>query len=485
MSLWTSTDAVAATGGRTSFDWQADGVSIDTRTLQKGDLFVALKDQRDGHDFVAQALAKGAAAALVSHIPEGLDESASLLIVDDVLTALEALGRVARARSEAKVVAVTGSVGKTSTKEMLRDVLSGQGKTHAAEASYNNHWGVPLTLARMPQNTEFAVIEIGMNHPGEIAPLAKMARPHVAMITTIAPAHLEAFENIEGIAQEKAAIFEGLETGGAAIIPGDVGTAQILRDAAESAAATVISFGENAINGYQLLNVDIHDQVTVAQAQDTAGQSMLFKVGSAGRHFATNALAVIAVADVLGAERDVAIADLWRWRPFEGRGQREVLHLDPIEEDATIELINDAYNANPTSMQAAFEVLAAAKPVNGSGRIAAGRRIAVLGDMLELGKDEEEMHRALAPLVDLHDVQMIHCVGPRMKAMWQALPHEKQGKWVNHAEDLAVQAHSLVDAGDVVLVKGSKGSRVSLVVEALRRLHRASPEERGDECSTG
>ncbi|MEM9129220.1 MAG: Mur ligase family protein, partial [Pseudomonadota bacterium] len=179
MSLWTSTDAVAATGGQTSVDWQADGVSIDTRTLQKGDLFVALKDQRDGHDFVAQALAKGAAAALVSHIPEGLDESASLLIVDDVLTALEALGRAARARSEAKVVAVTGSVGKTSTKEMLRDVLSGQGATHAAEASYNNHWGVPLTLARMPQNTEFAVIEIGMNHPGEIAPLAKMARPHV------------------------------------------------------------------------------------------------------------------------------------------------------------------------------------------------------------------------------------------------------------------------------------------------------------------
>lgn len=188
MSLWTSTDAVAATGGRTSFDWQADGVSIDTRTLQKGDLFVALKDQRDGHDFVAQALAKGAAAALVSHIPDGLDKSASLLIVDDVLAALEALGRAARARSEAKVVAVTGSVGKTSTKEMLRDVFSGQGKTHAAEASYNNHWGVPLTLARMPQNTEFAVIEIGMNHPGEIAPLAKMARPHVAMITTIAPA---------------------------------------------------------------------------------------------------------------------------------------------------------------------------------------------------------------------------------------------------------------------------------------------------------
>ena len=196
MTLWSAQEAAAATGGLITADWRASGVSIDTRTLQSGDLFVALSAARDGHDFVAQALARGAAAAMVSRIPEGVAEDAPLLIVDDVQAGLEALGRAGRARARARVVAVTGSVGKTSTKEMLRDVLAHQGRTHAAEASYNNHWGVPLTLARMPADTEFAVIEIGMNHPGEIAPLARMARSHVALITTVAAAHLEAFENV-------------------------------------------------------------------------------------------------------------------------------------------------------------------------------------------------------------------------------------------------------------------------------------------------
>ncbi|HSG36197.1 MAG TPA: UDP-N-acetylmuramoyl-tripeptide--D-alanyl-D-alanine ligase, partial [Paracoccaceae bacterium] len=204
MALWTASEAAAATRGRSTADWSAKGVSIDTRTIQPGDLFVALSAARDGHDFVAQALDKGAAAALVSRVPEGVSDTAPLLIVEDVQTALDALGRAARSRSTAKIVGVTGSVGKTSTKEMLRAVLSGQGRTHAAEASYNNHWGVPLTLARMPVNTEYAVIEIGMNHPGEIAPLSKIARPHVAMITTVAAAHLAAFDSIEAIAREKA-----------------------------------------------------------------------------------------------------------------------------------------------------------------------------------------------------------------------------------------------------------------------------------------
>ncbi|HAR52981.1 MAG TPA: UDP-N-acetylmuramoyl-tripeptide--D-alanyl-D-alanine ligase, partial [Roseovarius nubinhibens] len=245
-ALWTAQEAAEATGGTTQGDWQVSGVSIDTRTLAEGDLFVALKAARDGHDFVAQALGKGAGAALVSHIPEGVAPDAPLLIVEDVLAALEALGRAARARSAARVVAVTGSVGKTSTKEMLRTVLARQGRTHAAEASYNNHWGVPLTLARMPRDTQFAVIEIGMNHPGEIAPLARLARPHVAMVTTVAAAHLEAFENIEGIAREKAAIFEGLEPGGIAVVNADLDTTPILEEAATRAGATIRRFGTKA-----------------------------------------------------------------------------------------------------------------------------------------------------------------------------------------------------------------------------------------------
>ncbi len=474
--LWTSAEAEAATGGRSTAAWQAGGVSIDTRTLQPGDLFVALKDVRDGHDFVAQALEKGAAAALVSRIPEGVAEDAPLLIVDDVLPALEALGRAARARTRARVVAITGSVGKTSTKEMMRAALGGQGATHAAEASYNNHWGVPLTLARMPQDARFAVIEIGMNHPGEIAPLARMARPHVALITTIAPAHLEAFDSIEGIAREKAAIFDGLEPGGTAVINADVGTAAILEAAAREKADTVIRFGTGADSDLRLKDVSVHDAATVAKA--VAGdEEILFKVGTPGRHFALNAMAVIAAAQAMGADRDVAVCDLGRWRPYKGRGTRETLALDAVEDAMTIELIDDAFNANPVSMAAALEVLAAAKVRDDIGRVAAGRRIAILGDMLELGPDEAAMHRDMAALPAMRKVQVVHCVGPRMKALYEALPDAQRGRWVETAAELAAEAHRLVDAGDVILVKGSKGSRVSEVVTALRRLAQPSTEK--------
>src|SRR6056297_535529 len=284
MTLWTSAEAARATGGRSAVDWQATGVSIDTRTLRPGDLFVALSAARDGHDFVAQALDKGASAALVSHVPPGVDATtAPLLIVDDVQSALEAMGRAARARTKARVVAITGSVGKTSTKEMLRTVLARQGRTHAAEASYNNHWGVPLTLARMPVETDYAVLELGMNAPGEIAPLARLARPHVALVTTIAPAHLEAFGQIEGIAHEKAAIFEGLEPGGTAIVNVDLDTSAILLDAARAAQAHVVSFGTEG-REYRLAEVQIAGDSTVVQAVIN-GETALFKLASAGRHF--------------------------------------------------------------------------------------------------------------------------------------------------------------------------------------------------------
>ncbi|MDD9724284.1 UDP-N-acetylmuramoyl-tripeptide--D-alanyl-D-alanine ligase [Roseovarius sp. SK2] len=474
--LWTAQEAAAATGGRSTCDWTATGVSIDTRTLAPGDLFVALKDVRDGHDFVAQALEKGAAAALVDRVPEGVAEDAPLLIVDEVLPALEDLGRAGRARTDAKVVAITGSVGKTSTKEMMRAALKGQGRTHAAEASYNNHWGVPLTLARMPRDTEFAVIEIGMNHPGEISPLAVMARPHVALITTIAAAHLEAFENIEGIAREKAAIFDGLEPGGTAVINADVGTADILFQAAKAKAGTIVRFGTAEAAELRLTDVTVHDAATVGKAE-AGGEDILFKVGTPGRHFALNALAVIAAAEAMGADRDVAVCDLGLWRPFEGRGTRETLVLDAVEEAMSIELIDDAFNANPTSMAAALEVLAAARVKDDIGRVAAGRRIAILGDMLELGPDEARMHREIADLPFVRDVQVIHCVGPRMKTLYEALPEAQRGRWTETAAELAAEVHRLVDAGDVILVKGSKGSRVSEVVTALRRLAQAVAEK--------
>mgnify|MGYP000849100550 FL=1 len=467
--LWTSAEAEAATAGRTTRAFAATGVSIDTRTLEPGDLFVALKDVRDGHDFVRAALDKGAAAALVSRIPEGCSEADPLLIVPDVLEGLTALGAAGRARARAKVVAVTGSVGKTSTKEMLRAVLASQGAVHAAEASYNNHWGVPLTLARLPKAADFAVIEIGMNHPGEIAPLARLTRPHVAMITIVGTAHLEAFANIEGIAVEKASIFEGLEPGGIAVYPGDQPVSPIVADIAAHHADQRITFGEAEGNDYRLLSVTLTQDTTVARA-DIAGVPLIFKVRTAGRHFARNALGVIAVATALGCDTAMIACDLGQWQPPAGRGQREVIPIDPIEPGMWFELIDDAFNANPDSMHAGLEVLGASGPRDGVGRLHTGRRIAILGDMLELGPDELDLHRDIASHPAVEKIALIHCVGPRMRALWEILPQRKRGEWHETASELAVRAHLLADAGDVIMVKGSKGSKVSLVVDGLRKL---------------
>lgn len=466
MTLWTSAEAAAATKGRAIGTWAVDGVSIDTRTIQPGDLFVALTAARDGHDFVAQALAKGAGAALVSHVPKGVAADAPLLIVPDVLEGLADLGRAGRARTAAKVVGVTGSVGKTSTKEMLRTVLSGQGKTHCAEASYNNHWGVPLTLARMPVETDFAVIEIGMNHPGEISPLSRMAAPHVVMITTVAAAHLEAFENIEGIAREKASIVDGLVPGGIAVLNADIATAPILR--AYAGDVKTLWFGQTGAD-WTLGEVRLAGESTVIAARG-AGQDYLFKLSVPGRHFAMNAVGVLAVADAMGADPVRAALAIANWLPPEGRGTREILTLDITNDDEFIALIDDAFNANPASMTAALEVLAAAMPRDGIGRHSKGRRVAILGDMLELGPEEMSMHKALAGDPYLAKVDIVHCVGPRMLHLYDALPDHQRGKWAETAAELATHPARLADGGDVVLVKGSKGSKVSLIVDAIRKL---------------
>ncbi|MFN4130215.1 MAG: UDP-N-acetylmuramoyl-tripeptide--D-alanyl-D-alanine ligase [Paracoccaceae bacterium] len=475
--LWTSADAVAATAGQSSAAWQANGVSIDTRTLRPGDLFVALKDARDGHDFVAQALAKGATAALVTHRPADVASDAPLLIVPDVLQALEGLGTYARARTRAKVVGVTGSVGKTSTKEMLRAILGGQGRVHAAEASYNNHWGVPLTLARMPADADFAVIEIGMNHPGEIAPLARMAQPHVVLITIVAPAHLEAFADVDAIAHEKAAVIDGLVPGGTAILNADLPTTPILLAKAASVGANAALFGTTPGAHYHLDLAQITDDATVVRATFN-GTPVLFKVRTPGKHFALNALGALGVADALGCDAALAACDIGNWQPPQGRGTRETIQLDPVDE-TRFQLIDDAFNANPASLAASLDVLIAAWPENGVGRVGQGRRIAILGDMLELGPTETALHAAIARHPGLSAIHTIHCVGPRMRALHAALPRNQRGEWVQAAPDLAAQARQLVDAGDIVLVKGSKGSRVSLVVDALRKMGQGTAPTEG------
>lgn len=472
--LWTSAEAAAATGGEVTVDWVAQGVSIDTRTIQKGDLFVALSAARDGHEFVAQALEKGAAAALVTHIPAGMDASVPLLIVSDVLAGLEDLGRAARVRTDARIVAVTGSVGKTSTKEMLRAMLGDQGRTHASVASYNNHWGVPLTLARMPQDTEFAVIEIGMNHPGEIAPLSKMTRPHVTLITTVAAAHLEAFENIEGIALEKASVMEGLEYGGTSIMNNDMETAAILQSKAFDVRRRDVGFGEHGFD-YVLKDVQIIGDMTIVQATANE-QPLLFKIATAGRHHAMNGLGALAACEALGADLALAAGSLGRWSPFKGRGAREVIVLDPVETHLTLELIDDSYNANPTSMVAALEVLAIANVTDNTGRVAKGRRIAYLGDMKELGLQAEVLHRELATHAAASQPDTIHCVGPLMRSLYDALPEMQKGRWTETSAEMVLGIRRDLDAGDVVLAKGSLSMKLGLVVDAIRKMgHSTEP----------
>jgi UDP-N-acetylmuramoyl-tripeptide--D-alanyl-D-alanine ligase len=477
--LWTAAEVLAATGGQGVGGWVATGVSIDTRTLHPGEMFVALQAARDGHEFVAAALAAGAAAAMVSRAPDGVARH-RLVLVADVQLALEALGRAARARSRARIAAVTGSVGKTSTKDMLRAALQGQGRTHAAVESYNNHWGVPLTLARMPVDTDFGIFELGMNHPGEIAPLAAQVRPHAAMITTIAPAHLEAFADhggLDGIAREKGSIFSGLQPGGVAVLPGDLPQTGILRACADG--FRQVTFGLGAANHHRLSAIHVAAGATCAQGRAWR-QPILLKVQTEGRHFAVNALGALAVATALGADRAQSLMGLAQWRPPAGRGTRERLILTRGSGADAIDLIDDAFNANPASLSAALAVLAGTQPEDGVGRLARGRRIAILGDMLELGPDELALHAAMAEDPGMATVDLVHCAGPRMAALHSALPPAKRGRLADRAEDLLPEAGRLMDAGDVVLVKGSKGSRISLVVDAIRKLgHVASDDERG------
>ena len=468
MTLWGAAEAAAATGGRARGAWSAKGVSIDTRSLRPGDLFVALSAARDGHDFVAQALERGAAAAMVSRVPEGVAPDAPLLIVRDVQSALEDLGRAARARCAARVVAVTGSVGKTSTKEMLALMLGDQGATHASVASYNNHWGVPLTLARMDAATDFAVIEIGMNHPGEIAPLARLARPHVALVTTVAAAHLEAFDSIDAIAAEKASILQGLEPGGVAVLNADIAQAAILARTARDLGVDTVTFGARG-GDYRLLSAEIQDGRLAARAATGRGE-LEFLLATEGRHFAMNAIGALAAVAALGADPVRAARSLQRWRPHAGRGAREPIALA----GGVLELLDDSYNANPASMAAALDVLAAAAPP--------GRRIAILGDMKELGPEQDRLHREIAQSGAMGRIDKVHCIGPLMRGLHDALEPGRRGGWYETSEAMAEKLPETLAAGDIVLVKGSLSTRLGLVVDAIRKMGHGSanpePEDR-------
>jgi UDP-N-acetylmuramoyl-tripeptide--D-alanyl-D-alanine ligase len=458
--LWTWGDLLAASGaaadGAPSIP--ITGFSLDTRTLAPGDVFVALRDTRDGHAFVTSAFKRGASAALVETGYARNAADGALLRVADTLDGLRGIARAARARSQAGIVAVTGSVGKTGTKEALRACLSRLGPTHAAEKSFNNHWGVPLTLARMPASARYGVFEIGMNHAGEIAPLSQLVRPQVAIVTTVEPVHLQFFASVAEIAEAKAEIFLGIEAGGTAILNRDNPFFDLLRGRALEAGARVVSFGRHA-------DADVRPEVLTLGADGSdivvrvGGKRIAYRLAAPGAHIAQNSLAVVAAIAALGADVEAAVPALAGITAAKGRGARRKLAV----EDGAILLIDESYNASPASMRSALAAMATVP------RQHFARRIAVLGDMLELGDDSGRLHEDLKEAVDAAEVDLVFACGPHMQRLYAALPDARRGEWGAMSQDILAALVAAVRAGDVVMIKGSLGSRMEPLVDALVR----------------
>jgi UDP-N-acetylmuramoyl-tripeptide--D-alanyl-D-alanine ligase len=461
IALWSQAELIAAFRAAPSAPLSSavGGISIDSRTLEPGDLFFAIRgDAHDGHDHVARAFEAGAAAAVVSR--ERAPQLAALgaaFAVEDTLNAMERLGVAARARSTAKIVAVTGSVGKTTVKEMLRAMLTTCGATHASAASYNNHWGVPLTLARMPANARFGVFEMGMNHAGEIVPLTRMTRPHVALVTTIAPVHIEHLGSIEAIADAKAEIFLGLEPHGTAVLNRDAPQFERLKKAAAARGARVLSFGRGVDCDARLIDVEAIEGGSRVRAR-VLGRELAFELGAPGVHMAENALSALLAAEALDADLEPCAAALRRFSPQKGRGER----FSVPTPDGAATIIDESYNANPASMRAALALLAATKPGP------KGRRIAVIGDMLELGPKAAAMHAELAPDLSANNVDLLFGAGPLTRALFEAAPASMRAAWTERSSDLTDEVARTLRGGDIAMVKGSNGSRMGPLVAALR-----------------
>jgi UDP-N-acetylmuramoyl-tripeptide--D-alanyl-D-alanine ligase len=461
-ALWTLDTMAAAMKAERAGTLPAEvqGISIDSRSISKGEAFFAiLGENRDGHDFVEAAFKSGAGLAVVAHAQDSRFADAPLLVVEDVLVALRDLAGAARVRFAGKVIAVTGSVGKTGTKEALRLALAGDGETHASAASYNNLWGVPLSLARCPQNAKYAVFEIGMNHAGEITPLTKLVRPNVAIITAVEPVHLEYFGSLEKIADAKAEIFLGLTPGGAAVLNRDNSQYARLEASAKAAGVSrIVTFGKHADADAKLLRVSLQTDSSTVEAR-ILGENVTYKLGAPGHHVVLNSLAVLAAVALAGADLALSALALANLKPTAGRGARARLRVP----GGSALLIDESYNANPASMAAAIALLGQA-PVEKSGR-----RIAVLGDMLELGLTGPELHRALAGPLAAAGVDLVFCSGPLMRALWEALPSSRRGGYAETAAALEPAVLDAIRDGDAVMVKGSLGSKMGPIVKAMER----------------
>ena len=458
-ALWRAADAATATGGSSLTEWAATGVSIDTRSLAAGDLFVALHGPNyDGHDFVATALQRGAAAAMVDREILQLPAASPLLGVADTLAGLAALGAAGRNRSRGRIIAVTGSVGKTGTKEALRLALASSGPTYASAGGLNNHWGAPLSLARLPPDACYGVFELGMNHPGEIADLTRLVRPHIVVITTVEPVHLGFFPSVEAIADAKAEIFLGLEPGGVAVLNRDnPHYARLAAAAKRAGAGEILGFGTHPEAAARLVDCVLDSHGSTVEAA-VCGKMIRFWLPVPGRHWVINALAVLAATHAAGAAVDRAAEALAELQALPGRGR----HRQLAWRGGTLTVIDESYNASPPSMRAALAVLAGTEPATG------GRRVAVLGDMLELGEASERLHRGLAEPLAAAGVDRVFLIGDAIAALDEVLPEAKRGGLWRSPEKAMPALLRFLEPGDVVTIKGSRGVRVSRVVELLR-----------------
>ncbi|HEX9449699.1 MAG TPA: UDP-N-acetylmuramoyl-tripeptide--D-alanyl-D-alanine ligase [Dongiaceae bacterium] len=463
--LWTEAEAAVATRSTARCSFAATGVSIDSRSVVAGDLFIALKGPNfDGHTFVAKALAAGAVAAIVSEVPADVADQTALLLVDDTMTALWDLGRAARARSAARFAAVTGSVGKTSTKEALRVILNASAPSYASTGNLNNHWGAPLSLARMSRDAVYGVFELGMNHAGEISPLAKLVRPEVAIITTIDAAHLEFFKSTAEIAEAKAEIFDGLEADGTVLLPAD--NAHFDRLVAQAHARglhNILSFGKSVDADIRLIDCAVVEDGNWIEA-DILGDKVTYRTAAPGQHQAINSLAALGAVRALGADLDKALAAFAEVEPFKGRGKRERITLP----SGSVTLIDESYNASPVAVRAALNLLGNLTPEPD------GRRIAILGDMRELGQQSAALHHALAPDLMAAGIDLAFLVGPFMKGLGALLPAKMLGGHADQSEDLAAIIGSKLRPNDIVLVKGSLGTSMAPIVAAIHALDQST-----------
>lgn len=458
-TLWTSSSIASAVNGKAGGAWAVADISIDSRTVKAGDLFIALKGPNfDGHAFVADALKKGAAGALVEKVPDGV-AAEQCIPVADTFAALQALGKAGRARMKGTVIGVTGSVGKTGCKEALRQVLAAQAPTFANPGSFNNHWGAPLSLARMPEKTRYGVFELGMNHVGELGPLSQMVCPHIALITTIAPVHIGNFNGLDEIAGAKAEIFDGVEASGHAVLNADNPYFTFLKERAEAHGLSAHGFGTHEKATARILNTTLEAEGSTVTLS-LMGRTLTYRVAAPGEHWVMNSAAVLLAATLAGANAEKATATLGTLQLAYGRGTAKKILLA----DGPVTLIDESYNASPIAVEMAIKVLARKAPES------AGRRVLVLGDMRELGEHSSALHLALAPKILEAGIDTVFCCGEHMKHLYDTLPPGKRGAYAFTAAELAPLVATAIRPHDIITVKGSRSVATDKVVDALLAL---------------